>query len=811
MKIGEKQVHSPYFHSPLFSFFRRLSALTFLLVLLSVATGLAQQSRVDQLSDDDIFEFFRQAQASGLSEMQIEQAALSQGYTLTDIAKMRQRLSKLQSQQSGQNRQGRNGQSYANDTLRRQLGNLSQRSYLSDSLRFLPQKKDTLPPIFGASLFQGANLTFEPDLRIATPRNYQIGPDDELSVEIYGNASDNFRLRVTPEGSVRLLNLGPVFVNGLTVEQAEQRIVGRLRQSGYQGLNRPGSGVYASVTLGNIRSIRVTLVGEVVKPGTYTISSLATAFNALYLAGGPNPETGSFRDIRIIRNNRVIRTIDLYDFLLRADQKDNIRLQDQDVIRINDFNARVELAGEVKRPAIYEIKSGETLKTVLAFAGGFTDRAYSASITLRRNTARELRISTIKPEEFATFTPQAGDKYTIGRILNRYENRVTISGAVMRPGEYALGADISTVRGLINRAEGVTKDVFPNRAVLYRERDNADVETIPFDLGKLLKNEAEDIPLIRQDSVHVYSIRDLREAFFVTIQGAVNKPDTFQFFNNMGVTDLVALAGGFLEGATPTGVEVARRIREDTTSKAGRETVQLFKFDLDRNLQLTNDGKATQFVLQPFDIVYVRTSSRYEYQQNAYIYGEVNHPGNYAIQNRTERIADLIQRAGGLKPEAFLEGARFSRRREFIATDLQRIINNPNIEGNLLLEDSDTLFIPKKLETVRIIGAVLNPSAVSFEREFNFKNYVTQAGGFTDNARHKRAYVVYANGMKDRTKKFLFFTHRPRVSPGSTIVVPFRPFGDRRLSPGERIGIYSVVATLAVTLTTVVINLTRSF
>ncbi|WP_438821593.1 SLBB domain-containing protein [Larkinella terrae] len=789
-----------------FLLFQQRFALSFLLIMLVITAGFSQQpSRADQLNDEQIIEFYQRAQGSGLTEMQIEQAAMSQGYTLNDIAKMRQRMAKIKQQSN------RSGQ-FSADTLisRSQQGSLSQRPFSAyDSLNLL--RRDTIrrPNIFGASLFKGTSLTFEPNLRIATPRNYVVGPDDELVVEIYGNSTESFRLRVSPEGSVRMLNLAPIFVSGLTIEQAEQRIVGRLRQA-YQGLNRPNSGTYASVTLGNIRSIRVTMVGEVVMPGTYTLSSLSTAFNALYLAGGPNPETGSFRDIQVIRNNRIIRTIDLYDYLLRADKKDDIRLLDQDVIRVNDYGVRVEMVGQVKRPAIYEVKTGETLKNVLSFAGGFTDRAYTFSLTLRRNTPRELRISTITQEQLATFVPQSGDKYTIGEILNRYENRVQVTGAVMRPGDYALGDDITSVRSLIKRAEGLRKDAFLNRATLYRERDNTDLEAIPFDVGQLMRNETEDIPLLRQDSVHIYSVRDLREPYFVSIEGAVNRPDTIPYVTNLTVTDLIALSGGFQEGATPTRIEVARRIREDTTKMNGSETVQIFQFSIDRELHLLPAD--ARFLLKPFDVVYVRTSPRYELQRNVTVSGEVQHPGNYAIESRGERISDILKRVGGLKTGAFLPGARFSRRGTVIATDLGAIMDNPNVSGNLLLEVGDSLFIPRLTETVSIQGAVLNPSVVSFTTGFKFKDYITQAGGFTDNARQKRSYVVYANGLKDRTKRFLFFRKYPKIEPGSRVIIPFEPFTeDRRLSPGERIGLISVIGTMTVTLTTVIINLVRLF
>ncbi|KAA9353214.1 SLBB domain-containing protein [Larkinella humicola] len=789
-----------------FLLFRQLPALSFFFLLIAVTAGFAQQpSRADQLNDEQIIEFYQRAQGSGLTEMQIEQAAMSQGYTLTDIAKMRQRMAKIRQQSN------RTGQ-FSVDTLinRAQQGTLSQRPYaLGDSLNLL--RRDTIrrPYIFGAALFQGTALTFEPNLRIATPRNYVVGPDDELVVEIYGNSTESFRLRVSPEGSVRMLNLAPIFVSGLTIEQAEQRIVGRLRQA-FQGLNRPNSGTYASVTLGNIRSIRVTMVGEVVMPGTYTLSSLSTAFNALYLAGGPNPETGSFRDIQVIRNNRVVRTIDLYDYLLRADKKDDIRLLDQDVIRVNDYGVRVEMVGQVKRPAIYEVKSGETLKNVLSFAGGFTDRAYTFSITLRRNTPRELRISTITQDQIATFIPQSGDKYTTGEILNRYENRVQVSGAIMRPGDYALGDEITTVRSLISRAEGLRKDAFLNRAVLYRERENTDLEAIPFDVGRLMRNETEDIPLARQDSVHIYSVRDLREPYYVSIEGAVNRPDTIPYVTNLTVTDLIALSGGFQEGATPNRIEIARRIREDTTKMTGGETVQVFQFSIDRNLNLLPAD--ARFPLRPFDVVYVRTSPRYELQQNVAVFGEVMHPGNYAIESRSERISDVLRRVGGLKAGAFLPGARFSRRGTPIATDLGAILEDPGVSGNLLLEVGDSLIIPKRPETVSIQGAVLNPSTISYTEGFSFKDYVTQAGGYTDNARQKRTYVVYANGLKDRTKRFLFFRKYPKIEPGSRVIVPFEPLNDQRpLTPGERIGLISVLGTMTITLTTVIINLVRLF
>ena len=778
-------------------------------LLLGMAQLSAQPtgSRVDQLSDAQVEEFYSRAQASGLSEAQIEQAAMSQGYTLTDITKMRQRIAGIRSRTSRSS-----GQTVVDTSNSRTLpGGLSQRR--ADSL---PSAGSPLR-VFGASLFENASLSFEPNLRIATPRNYVVGPDDEISIDVSGASSDSFKLRVSPEGTVKVPNIQPIFVSGLTIEQAEQRIIARLRKGGYQGLGVPGSGTSANVALTNIRSIRVTLVGEVVRPGTYTISSLGSAFNALYLAGGPNPETGSFRKISVIRGNRVVRTIDLYDFVLRADQHDNIRLQDQDVIRVADYDTRVELTGQVRRPAIFEMLPGETLKTLLSFAGGFGDDAYRASITLRRNTNRERRIVTIGEDQLAGFVPERGDRYFVGKILERYENRVQVAGAVMRPGDYALEPGLETVRQLISRAEGLSKDAFTNRATIIRERPDQDRENITFDLGKLMRNEIADIPLLRQDSLTVLSIRNLRENFSITIEGAVNRPSTIPYVSNMSVADLIAQAGGFQEGATPNRIEVARRSRQDSVG-VRTKTLEMYQFALDRDLQITpleasptsgESANPTVFHLQPFDIVYVRTSPNYEAQRQVYIAGEVLHPGSYAIASRQERIADVIRQAGGLRPGAYMAGAQYKRAGQVIGSDLRRILADPTAEENLMLREGDTLFIPRQSEIVAIQGAVLNPSSVSYKAGYTFNDYISEAGGYTDNARNRKAYVIYPNSRKDRTHRFVFIPFRPRVQPGSTIVVPFKPLDSNRLSPIERVGILSLIGTLAATATSIIINLRK--
>lgn len=754
---------------------------TCVLVLLGFRVILAQQ--VANLTDEQVQQFVQQAQASGMTEAQMEIMAQSRGFTPADINRMRQRINQLQGSPSPSTAP------VETNVVRQQPAT--------------PIPPTAVPassiPVFGASLFANANLSFEPNLRIPTPRNYTIGPDDELIVDIYGNAQQTYRPKVSPEGSIRIENLGPIYVNGLTIEQAEQRIVGRLRIL-YRGLNLANSGIHAQLTLGSVRSIKVTLLGQVVRPGTYTLSSLATVFNALYAAGGPSPERGSFRDIRVYRGNRLVRTLDTYDFLLRADQKNNIRLLDQDIIFVDHYHTRIELAGEVKQPGLYEIWAGETLKNVLTFAGGFTERAYTASINLRRNTPTEQQLRAINAVDVSQFVPQAGDRYVIGSILDRLENKVSVSGAVFRPGEYALSKGL-TIRQLVQKAEGLREDAFLNRAILRRLRENLDPELISVDLGKLLRGEVADMALRREDQLTITTLSELREKRTVSIQGAVNKSGTFDFADSMTVANLIVLAEGFTDAAISSRMEIARRVKDDTSGLANNQNVRLITFTIDQHLRL-NPSDA-QLTLRPFDQVFVRTSSRYEMQRGVSISGEVFYPGAYAIRTSTDRITDLIKRAGGLKPDAYLPAARFMRKGEVVSLDLQKILNDPDIAGNLLLEDGDVLSLPRRPDIVRIRGEVLNPATVEFDPAKSFRSYVDEAGGFTHKALKRKTYVVAANRKIKPTRSFLGIRSYPKPERGAEIVVPVIPAKEpNRTSSTERAAWLTVIASgVAVILT----------
>jgi protein involved in polysaccharide export with SLBB domain len=660
--------------------------------------------------------------------------------------------------------------------------------------------------IFGADLFNNDNLTFEPDMRIATPKSYQLGPDDELDIHIFGDVLDNFKVKLSPEGAIKILNLGPIYINGLTVDEATARIVSRLRQL-YQGLNKPGSGSSAQVTLGNVRSIKVTLTGEVKLPGTYTVSSLATVFNALYLAGGPS-NNGSYRNIRIIRGNKVIRTLDLYDFLLRADQKDNIHLQDQDIIRVTDYENRIEMSGEVKRPMIFESIKGETFKDVLRFAGGFTEKAYTYMINVRRNTSRELKLLNITQEEVGNFLPQNGDKYSVGAIIERYENKVEVQGAIFRPGMYALEAGLTTIKDLVKKAEGLREDAFMSRATLTRRKENFDPEVLSIDLGKILRGEIADINLQREDVLNVYSIVNLREKRFVNILGEVNEPGEFDFKDGMKVGDLILQAIGFKESASFSNLELARRIINHGNGDILTNKIEIITFDIDGSLKLNNEG--SQMELKPFDIVSIRRAPNYEEQRSVKILGMVNYPGSYAIQNNKQKISDILMRAGGLRAEGYLEGAKLFRDSTTVGVNLKEILNNPESQENLQLMAGDQLTIPRLLQTIKLTGGVQNPLAVSYKEGYSLRDYIAEAGGYSQTADKKLTYITYSNGVSNQIKRFLIFKKYPKINPGAEIVIPEMPKNAKKgLTAAEAIGLASSLVSVSFAIITLVNNLPK--
>ncbi|MBP6386291.1 MAG: SLBB domain-containing protein [Pseudarcicella sp.] len=749
---------------------------------------LAQNSKVDALSDEQVKDFVEKSKASGMSEFELERVFKLKGYTQSDIVKMRERIANL-------------GNSELKTTISQSVGRKTQEDLPEQLVE--PVNTST---VFGAALFNNKSLTFEPNLRLPTPKNYQLGPDDELNVDIFGQVLDNYKLRISPEGTVKILNLAPININGLTIDAATDRIISRLRQL-YQGLNQPGSGAFAQVTLGNVRSIKVTLIGEVARPGTYTVSSLSTLFNALYNSGGPS-SNGSFRKIRLIRNNKVVTTLDLYDFLLRADQKNNVRLQDQDVIRVADYETKVEIAGQVKRPLVYEVESGETIKDVLRFAGGFTDKAYTYSIKLQRVTPKELKLITLTQDEIATFIPQNGDKYTVGEITARFENRVSIVGAVFREGEFALEKGTSTVKELIKKAEGLTEEAFLNRAYITRQKENAETEIITFDLGKVMRSEIADIPLKREDILTISKALDFQEKRTVIVRGEVNKPDSISFVDGMTLSDAIFLANGFTDAAIFSQIEIARRVKNDTLGLQKNQNIRIFSSTVDGSLKLTEgDGNMP---LKAYDIITVRRSPRYEAQKVATISGEVYYPGTYAIKDRLQRISDLINTAGGFKDFANKKNAKYIKNGVQVAIDINKILNDNAVTENLLLENGDILELPALSQVVTTTGELQTPFTLAYDKKLRTKDYFYLSGGTTNNADLKKVNVRYSNGKSAKTKNYVLFKKYPKMEEGAVLVVPKKPGSDepkQKPSFSERMAVITAITTGATSIALLIVSI----
>lgn len=793
-----------------------------------MAQSLASKAKpVASVSDEELVQFYQKAMKSGMSESQIENAARAQGYTAADIAKVRERLDQLKSSNKlGQGSDEEESEEESNSgrivggkldkkksKSKDSAGKQSNSKDDEEALKIeekpieISPNGDTLKTlnIFGKSLFNNENLSFEPDLRIATPSNYVLGPDDQLIIDIFGEVLDNFKVKVSPEGTVKILNLSPIYVNGLSIEAASSKIIGKLRQV-YQGLNLPGSGSSAQITLGNVRSIKVTLTGEVAMPGTYTVSSLSTLFNAIYLAGGPNA-MGSYRNIKLIRNNKAIKTLDLYDFLLNADQKDNVLLRDQDIVYVPEYEHRVGIYGEVKRPMLFEMAKNETFKHLIKFAGGFTENAYTHSIQVSRNTSRERKILTITQDEVQQFLTQSGDRYFVGKVLERFENRVFATGAVFRPGFYAIEPGLTTVKELIKKSEGLREDALLSRALLKRKKDFWEPEMLAFDLGAVLRGQAPDIALQKEDSLVVYSKKELQELRSININGEVNKPGTFNFYQQMTLGDAILMAKGFKDGASFAKLEVARKILNHGQGEQGSETVEIFEFDIDDKLSLSNE--AAQFALKPYDIISVRTAPNFENQRMASIRGLVTYPGSYAIK-KNQRISDLIQLAGGLKEDAYINGAKFYRDSTIVGVNIGKILDDTESSENLLLLNGDQLEIPRAIQTVKMTGAIQNPVSLSFTPGNRLWDYISEAGGIRENAIKKGIYLTKLNGKSARTKHFLFFKSYPKVEPGDEIVVPAYP-ADRKkgLTTGEVMGLVGSLSSVSISIITLINILNR--
>jgi len=695
--------------------------------------------------------------------------------------------------------------------------------------------------VFGREIFSNKNLSFEPDLNVPTPKGYVLSAGDELLINVWGDSELNLKLKVSPEGTILIPNLGPVSVSGLTIETAENRIrqeLGRI-MSTLSG-DTDGANTFVSVSLSQIRSIKVNIVGEVVAPGTYTLPSFATLFNALYAAGGVN-EIGSLRGIKVYRNSKEVASLDVYDYLLNGKYNTNIRLEENDMVIVSPYDQLAVVQGKVKRNRIFELKKGETLSQLLNMAGGFTGDAYKKDVRVKRKAGSRYQIATVTEDKYPTFAMMDGDSLLVDSVIPFYENRLTVTGAVWRPGEYELNGMVHTVRQLVDQAAGLKGDEFAGRAQITRLNPDFTTTVIAVDIRGILNGTAPDMELKPEDQLYIPSFFDLREPYTIKVSGAVNYIDTvLPYRNNLTVEDAIMMAGGLKESAATVNVEVARRIKDTKTYENTNRTAEVFNFELNDNLGLipvNGKNSDTVFTLEPFDEVYVRFSPGYQEQQVVKVNGEITFSGDYVLAEKNSRLSDIIAKAGGITPDAYVKGASLKRQltedemrrletllqlsankqsRDSVALslenikdysvgiDLEKALANPGSAHDVVLRDGDELYIPQFQSTVKINGAVTYPNSVTYTNGMSVGDCLSQAGGYNDIAR-KYPIVIYMNGKVATTKKsFIFFKRYPKVEPGCEIVVPTKTQRDRKTSLAEVLSIASSTTSMAAMVTSII-------
>lgn len=622
-----------------------------------------QNIKVDELSDVQLEQLIKRAETSGMTEQQLEAIARERGMSAIEVQKLRKRINQLK--KKGSNSQSSSSQ---NNTEREWIENEepNEQPILEEEISMTEEEKK----IFGFSLFRNKTLTFTPNLNIPTPQNYMLGSGDQLLIDIYGASQFQYDVNINSEGLIFIPNLGPVNVGGMTVEAATSRL-NRTLSNIYSGLGGSSPNTFMQVRVGNIRSIQISMVGEVFTPGNYTLSSFASVFNALYAAGGIK-ENGSFRNIRVYRNSRMVAELDVYDFLVNGSQASNIRLENNDVILVPPVEKSVKINGPVRREGVFEMNKDESLDDLIRFAGGFTEKAYANIATVFRTTDKELKVENIEKSNFENFVPKGGDNFVFGVLLDRYENRIQVSGALMRPGTFALEEGMG-VKELIQKAGGFRDDAFMNRAALYRTRNDFSLEMVTVNISEIVNGNEEDITLQREDVLYIPSIYDLREEFYVVISGEVNRPGSFAFAEKMSVSDLVFRAGGLKESATSSQIEIARRVKDDVSGKLA----EIIHMDIDKDLKVL--GEDSNFVLTPFDHVIVRRSPGFQRGRFVSVEGEVLFPGEFAIAHANERISDLLKRSGGLNQFAYPKGATLIRRNEFFESLTENDIKSSNL------------------------------------------------------------------------------------------------------------------------------------
>lgn len=783
--------------------------------------ALASQAQ-STMTDEQLIEYVKNGFAAGKSKKSMAQELSTRGVTRRQV----QRAYELYQRQTGETIQLENIESNISrehtisvnqEDAKKIDAPVSEIGYIQEEKIVARADKQ----VYGRDIFNNDKLSFAPSSNMATPRNYRLGPGDQVIIDVFGANQTTLTGVISPEGSINVDVLGPVYLNGMTIEAANTYLKKRLSKI-YAGLNRSSSGTDIRLSLGQIRSIQVNVLGEVSAPGTYTISSFSTVFHALYLAGGIR-EPGTLRNIKVTRGSKTIAVVDIYDFLVNGNTRSDIRLEEGDVIIVPAYDCMVKLNGLVKRPMFFEMKEGENLNQLIKYAGGFAKGAYTNNITVTRQTGRDYEICNVDNFDFAGFEMKDGDEVEVGELVSRFENRITVRGAVYHPGIYQLGK-INSVKELIEQCDGLLPDAFTERALVHREHADRTLESLPVNVEGIMNGTAPDIILQNNDVLYIPSINELQDMGSLTINGEVAMPGTYPYAKNTTVEDLIIQAGGLLDGASLTRVDVTRRIKDNTSIKAQKKISESFTLSIKDGFVI--DGPS-EFTLEPYDIVNVRKSPSYVDPQTVEVMGEVNFPGTYVLTHRNQRLSELVNQAGGVTDFAFIRGGRLVRRitdierqkmREvyrqiylggdtlksvginlgeeyYVAIDLDKALDNPGSKYDIVLRDSDRLEIPGELTHVRVSGAVQNPNSITFEQGKSVKYYIEQAGGYADNARKRHSFVLHMNGHITKARK------TKHMDPGAEIVVPMKKTKPHSLAETMAIGTTS--ASLATALATI--------
>ena len=770
-------------------------SIVFSFLVLMPCTATAQSTMTDQ----QVLEYVKKGMASGKKQNDIVKELALKGVDRAQAARVK-KLYEAQMAEGEKNKE-KTKETTLNDRqhvlnedykLEEELDeNLTKNKKEEDLNKDLLLKGDTIE-VFGRNVFRNNRLSFTPNINMPTPRNYVLGPGDEVIVDIFGANQTTIRSIISPEGYINVDILGPIYLSGKTIDSANSFLKNKLSQI-YEGLNGGEEQTDIQISLGQVRSIQVSIIGEVPNPGTYQVSSLATVFHAMFQAGGVK-EPGTVRDIKVVRNNKTVASVDIYDFLVNGTRKNDIRLEDGDVIVVAPYKNIVKVIGAVKRPLNFEMKDGETVADVLRYAGGFDKSAYSENVSVVRQNAHDIVVSLVESAQFGSFALKNGDEVEVKKMDARYENRIIASGSLMLPGVFELNDEVNSVRKLVKKAGGLHPEAFTQRAIIHRQHEDRSLETMPVNLEGVLNGSKPDVPLMNNDSLYIYSVYDLNDQGTLTINGEVADPGIFPFAANTTVQDLILLAGGLLRSASVARIDVARLIVDNESLVAQKDISTYYTFSLNNGFAV--DG-ADKFVLEPYDVVTVRRSPSYVNNRVVKVTGEVNFPGDYNMSRREERVSDIIAKAGNVTDFAYIKGAQLLRKKTdaekkqtelmadaveadndsimeddqenltyLVSFDMADALKNPGGENDLVLVDGDELIVPVLNNTVKIDGAVQMPTTVSYKKGMKKSDLVNAAGGYAKRAYKRRAYIVYMNGRVSKLRRFT------TIEPGSQVFIP---------------------------------------